>query len=190
MVNEELLERARQGDSEAFCAIAEQYGTVLFRQACGLAGNPAVAEDITAETMVEAWRSIHRYDGTCKFSTWLFAILLHRYKKHLRSLQSRPIPASSLPLAETEERAQSQASQSEPVLTPSQALIQQETRNQLRDLLNRLPEGHRDVLMLRFFESASLDEIASALGCPIGTVKSRLHYALEELRTMRANLNL
>src|SRR5512140_1567995 len=85
----ELLQQARSGDAEAFCRLAEQHDQRLLRQACGLTRDQDAAEDLVSETLVEAWRSLHRYNGNCRFSTWLFAILLHRYQKALRRARSR-----------------------------------------------------------------------------------------------------
>jgi RNA polymerase sigma factor (sigma-70 family) len=68
--------------------------------------------------------------------------------------------------------------------------MRRETTEQLREALAQLPVGHQQVLLLRFFEEASLEEIAAALGCSLGTVKSRLHYGLEKLRVTAAGVNL
>ena len=94
----DLLTRARAGDTTAFCCLAAEFERRLLQQACGLTHDPSAAEDLVAETLVEAWRSLGRYDGSCRFSTWLYAILLHRFQKALRRARSRPISASALPL--------------------------------------------------------------------------------------------
>ena len=88
----ELLTRARAGDTLAFCDLAAQCEARLLQQARGLTRDLSTAEDLVSETLIEAWRSLRRYDGTCRFSTWLFAILLHRHHKHLRRARSRPPP--------------------------------------------------------------------------------------------------
>ena len=79
-----LLEKARCGDAAAFCEIARQHEEVLFRQACALCLDSHSAEDLVQETLLEAWKCIARYDGSCRFSTWLYAILLHRWQKSRR----------------------------------------------------------------------------------------------------------
>ena len=99
----DLLTRARAGESSAFCRLAAEHEGRLLQQACGLTHDPSAAEDLVAETLVEAWRSLSRYDGTCRFSTWLFSILLHRHQKALRRARSRPIPLAALPSAEAGE---------------------------------------------------------------------------------------
>lgn len=186
----ELLQRAREGDPEAFCALAEAHERRLFQQAIALCRNHATAEDLAAETMVEAWRSIARFDGSCRFSTWLYAILLHRYQKLNRKCRSRPVPLSALPAATIETGKQQLANLADPHALSPDALAQMEAETRLRAAVDLLPEKHRHVVLLRFFEDAALPEIAAALGVSVGTVKSRLHHALEKLRRMRAVANL
>jgi RNA polymerase sigma-70 factor, ECF subfamily len=186
----DLLTRARTGDSSAFCALAADHERRLFQQACGLARDPCAAEDLVAETMVEAWRCISRYDGSCRFSTWLFSILLHRHQKALRRARSRPIPLASLASEEADERRQAQENLASDGPSPAQQAERREAANALRSAVASLPAKHQQVILLRFFEDASLQEIAAVLGCSVGTVKSRLHYALEKLRESQQALNL
>jgi RNA polymerase sigma-70 factor, ECF subfamily len=187
---EELLARARAGDAQAFCELAALHEARLLQQAGGLCHNPATAEDLASETLVEAWRSLARYNRTCRFSTWLFAILLHRHQKSLRRARTRPIPLSRLPAidADTQVRLQENLPSAGP--SPAETAVQREAARRLRDAVAALPEKHRQVILLRFFEDASLPEIAAVLGCSIGTVKSRLHYALEKLRELEDTMNL
>lgn len=185
-----LLAQARAGDPQAFCQLAAQHEQRLLQQAFGLARQANTAEDLVAETFVEAWRSLPRYDATCRLSTWLFAILLHRHQKYLRHARSRPIPLANLPTGAAREHQAAQ--ENLPATTPSPAdqVLRQETAEQVRQAIATLPEKHQQILLLRFFEEASLPEIAALLGCSLGTVKSRLHYALEKLRASQQALNL
>lgn len=182
----ELLRRARAGDADAFCAVAQAHEQRLFRQAIALCHDSATADDLAAETLIEAWKSIGRFDGSCRFSTWLYAILLHRHQKLARRLRSRPVPLSALPAGEA--KVGEQLLERLPDNQPSslEALAQTETDARLRAAVDLLPEKHRQVVLLRFFEDASLPEISAALGLSVGTVKSRLHHALGKLRRMRS----
>ena len=186
----DLLARARAGETSAFCRLAAKHEGRLVQQACGLARDPSAAEDLVAETLVEAWRSLSRYNGACRFSTWLFSILLHRHQKALRRARSRPIPLAALPSAEADERRQAQENIPATGLSPADEVMRQEAADKLRSAVATLPEKHQRVILLRFFEDASLPEIAAVLGCSVGTVKSRLHYALEKLREAQQGLNL
>lgn len=187
---ETLLDQARAGSAEAFCAVGQSLEGRLYRQAVSLCRSEDLAEDLVAETLVEAWRSLSRFDGSCRFTTWLYAILLHRFQKAVRSARCRPPSASSFPTS---------AEPSAPPLTPStdasapgpdELMDQRESEVRWRAAIAALPESHQQVILLRFYEDASLSEIAAALGIALGTVKSRLHHALEKLRREPSVLNL
>jgi len=184
----ELLSRARQGDAQAFCLLLEPLQTRLLRQAAALAGDLSAAEDLVSETLVEAWKSLPRYNEACRLSTWLYAILLHRYQKSLRHARSRPMSLAALTASEDQELRDQQENIPGPDLSPVEASAQSEALFQLKQCIERLPEKHRNVILLRFFEDASLPDMAAVLGCSVGTVKSRLHHALEKLRKMKMNL--
>lgn len=178
------LADAQAGDPGAFCRLIRPHEKRLYRQALALCRDEDAAEDLVQQTLVEAWKSIGRYDRTCRLSTWLCAILLHRHHKMLRAARRWPIPwAKLLPWQQSDllDASQSLASRD---LSPDQALQQSERAAQARAALDSLPGKHRQVIWLRYFEDASLLEMAAALGCSVGTVKSRLHHALEKLRKM------
>ena len=186
----ELVSRARDGDSEAYCVLAEACELRLFRQAVALCRDAALAEDLVAETLIEAWRSLHRFDGTCRFSTWLYSILVHRFQKAARRARARPLSLAALPsdTATEGELLLGRVADASPL--PSARVMDQERAAHLRAAIEVLPGTHQQVVLLRFYEGASLPEIAGALGLPLGTVKSRLHHALEKLRRMRSVVNL
>ena len=184
----ELLARARAGGAQGFCLLIEPLQARLLRQAAALTGDLTLAEDIVSETLREAWKSFPRYNESCQLSTWLYAILLHRYQKSVRRAKSRPIALALLSLFEVQDLNQRQANIAAPEPSPAEVTAQNETFVQLRQCIELLPKKHARVILLRFFEDASLPDIASVLGCSIGTVKSRLHHALEKLRKMRMNL--
>ncbi len=187
---DELLVRARAGDARAFCQLAAWHEERLLQQAGGLSGDWSAAEDLVSETLVEAWRCLARYNGACRFSTWLFAILLHRHQKALRRARSRPVPLSAFPPTEANARQQEQQELPAADPTPAQEVMRHEAAGHVREVIEALPVKHREVLLLRFFEEASLTEIAEVLGCSVGTVKSRLHYALGQLRESQRGTNL
>jgi RNA polymerase sigma-70 factor (ECF subfamily) len=184
----ELLARARAEDSHGFCLLIEPLQARLLRQAAALTGDLSLAEDIVSETLVEAWKSFPRYNGSCQLSTWLYAILLHRYQKSVRRARSRPIALAWLSLFEARNLSKKQENLAAPELSPAEVVTQYEAFAQLRQSIERLSEKHARVILLRFFEEASLPDMAAVLGCSLGTVKSRLHHALEKLRKMKMNL--
>ncbi|MGD1086108.1 MAG: sigma-70 family RNA polymerase sigma factor [Verrucomicrobiota bacterium] len=184
----ESLARARAGDAEAFCRLTGPLQTRLLRQAVALSGDVSAAEDLVSETLLEAWKSLARYDESCRFSTWLYAILLHRHQKWRRRARSRPVALARLPVFQRERLVARQENVPAPELSPAEDAARNENSARLRQCVARLPEKHRRIILLRFFEDASLSDMARVLGCPAGTVKSRLHHALEKLRKLEMNL--
>lgn len=183
-----LLARARAGDADAFCRMMGALQARLLRQAAGLCGDLATAEDLVSETQVEAWKSLGHYNQTCRFSTWLYAILLHRHGKLARRARCRPISLAWLPFFRAQDAQDRQANLSAPQVSPAEALEQSEAGAQIRRCVDLLPSKHREVIRLRFYEGASLSDMAAVLGCSPGTVKSRLFHALGKLRKMKMNL--
>jgi RNA polymerase sigma-70 factor (ECF subfamily) len=153
-----------------------------------MTGDLSVAEDLVSETLVEAWKSLPRYNQSCRLSTWLYAILLHRHRKSVRRARCRPVSLAGLPSLDAQTLHEQQANLPSPGLSPAEMLAQRETSVRLRECIDLLPEKHRQIIFLRFFEDASLPDMAEVLGCSTGTVKSRLHHALEKLRKMKMNL--
>jgi RNA polymerase sigma-70 factor (ECF subfamily) len=176
----EMLGRAQAGDVSAFQQLAQRHAEVLFRCALTLCRDRQRAEDIAQETLVAAWRSLRRFDGRCRFSTWLYGILRHRF---LKSCDRQRLGAVEADLSQLNNAATSGP-------TPAQMAERLEDAARLRRAVAELPDEHRLVIELRFFAGASLDDIAAALGCPLGTVKSRLHHGLEKLRKMDLPMNL
>jgi RNA polymerase sigma-70 factor (ECF subfamily) len=186
----DLLARARAGEADAYCELAQASEERLFRQAIALCHDPTTAEDLAAETLIEGWRSIARFDGSCRFSTWLYAILVHRFQKTVRRARSRPATLAGLPQTERDAGESSLERLPDAQPMPAENLVRQEQATRMRAAIDSLPPKHQQVVLLRFYEEASLSEIAAALGLSIGTVKSRLHHALEKLRRMPILVNL
>ena len=179
-----VLELACAGDAEAYGEVYRAYSTRLLRQAMTLCGNVAQAEELAQDTLVEAWKCLGRYNGRCDFFTWLCAILLHRYRKSVRA--RRRLPAFGLGSQEADALRHAVEELSDHSPLPDEAAERHEQAALVWQCLKALPFKQQQVIYLRFYVADSLGGIAAALGCSVGTVKSRLFHALDRLRGMKA----
>lgn len=177
-----LLEQAQQGDAAAFCELCRIHELRLVRQAMTLCGDATLAEDLAQDTLVEAWKCIRRYNGRCQFFTWLCAILLNRFRNVLR--ERRPVAFSSLNRGDQDGLESALGTLVDGTHLPDESAMLAERAMLLQESLSKLPEKQREVIYLRFYVDQSLEGVAAALGCSVGTVKSRLFNALEKLRAM------
>ena len=176
----DLLARAREGDLGAFSEIMEAEQPRLLSQALAFSGDSQAAQDLVQETMIAAWKCFDRFDGSCRVFTWLYVILLRQHRRSLGWFSRR------IPLATLEQQVAAQRNHA----VSSPASLQDSAESDLiRTMIAALPQRHREVVRLRFYADASEAEIATALGISLGTVKSRLHHALEKLRRMKEKVN-
>jgi RNA polymerase sigma-70 factor, ECF subfamily len=182
--SKELLDRARAGDAEAFCEVCRTCEGRLLRQAATLCGDAALAEDLAQDTLVEAWKSLRRYNGRCQFFTWLCAILLNLFRNTCRKKQ--PAPFTTLGLNDRDDFQNRLSLLADQQTLPDEVAARREHAALVRNCIETLPPKHQQVIYLRFYVDDSLEGIAAAVGCSVGTVKSRLFYALDKLRGMNA----
>lgn len=174
-----LIERARQGDQEAFRQLWDEHHSVAMAAALRLCHEPALAEDITQGAFLLAWRGLPRFQVGLPFRPWLMRILyrhaldvMERQRVYTRlytpvAQEARVSQASPLELASSSER------------DPQETIVE---REELRRALVRLKPDLRRVIALRYGADLSEADIAQVLGWPVGTVKSRLNRARERLR--------
>ena len=180
-----LIAQARHGDAEAFGELCQQFESRLLRHGILLCGDVSLAEDLAQETLIEAWKCLGRYNDQCQFFTWLCAILQNRHRRVLRCKKLFFFIGltSSKP---HDERIEIPRAASGDVASPAEAAQLLEKAALVRQCVAALPTKHQQVVYLRFFVDDSLEGIAAALNCSIGTVKSRLFHALDKLRRMPA----
>jgi RNA polymerase sigma-70 factor (ECF subfamily) len=177
MNDQEFVTALKAGDPDAVQQLLDHYGDRLLRSAFLLCGNETEAQDLVQETFLQAIRSIHRFQGRSAIYTWLHAILLNLTRHHRRN-EKRIVYDDELVAREIAEERPGQLD----AVTASSAL---------RTALQKLSDPHREVIILRYFENMKIHEIATHLDISKGTVKSRLHYAIEEMqKIVPANLNL
>lgn len=155
--------------------VAGRYFERIHRAALVLSGNPWDAEDLAQETFCVLSREAHRFAGRSNVYTWLYGILLNLERRHRR--RSGLWRNKLRVLWGNEERNPRRS----PAATACVEV--EEWRRSLWSAVATLPDGQREVLVLRFSEQLSYEEIADAMQCPLGTVKSRIHHGLAALRS-------
>ena len=169
----QLIGRARGGDAAAFSELVRRHQDIAFRTALVFAGSAAEAEEATQEALVKAWRGLGRFRDSEPLRPWLLAIVANEARSRRRAEQRRIGWAR---------RAQAEWPTAAVEPDPALARLDAERREQLLAAIATLPPRHREVLVLRFLLDMNEREMAAALGCRPGTVKSRLSRALDGLR--------
>jgi RNA polymerase sigma-70 factor (ECF subfamily) len=174
LTENELVERARDGDSRAYAALVRGHEEIAFRTAYLITGNAADAEDAAQEGLVKAYRALRRFRTGEPLRPWLLTIVANEARNRRRSAGRRAALALR---AAGEEHPSGEAAPS-----PEAALLAGERRAALMGALGRLREDDRLVIGCRYLLELSEAETAAALGVRPGTVKSRLSRSLERLR--------
>jgi RNA polymerase sigma factor (sigma-70 family) len=166
-----LVERARQGDPDAFETLVLAYQSLAFRTAFLIAGDAADAEEAAQDGFVKAHRALGRFRSGEPFRPWLLTIVANEARNRRRARGRRTALALRAgPLSDA------------PGEDPEEAVLATERRQRLLTAVERLRDDDRDVLACRYFLDLSETETAAALGIARGTVKSRTHRALARLQ--------
>ncbi len=165
-----LLHRLGRGERAAIDGLYARFGRPLFGYVLDLVGDPGLAEEIVQDTFVAAWRGASRFEGRSSVASWMFGIARRQARDRRRVRKPELVP---------EDQLQSVAATGH---DPEAAAIASATRAELTAALDRLPDHHREPLVLAFAYELTGPEIAVVLGIPAGTVKSRLHTGRRALR--------
>lgn len=192
---EELIRRHQAGQPAAFDALFERYKDYVYRVAYMTLRNSDDAEEATQETFMDVLRGLRRYevDGSARFETWVYRVTVNRCKSRLRK---KRLPSADWDeLDERLEHTEVEGERSSGAMTgqvdgdPEHLAMSQEDKVRLWAAVNQLSDVHRDVVLMRYGQEFSYEEIADALEINIGTVKSRLfnaHKKLQEILTTQA----
>ena len=179
----ELIDRARNGDSEAFGALVERYQRRVVGVALAVVKNQDDAIELAQETFVRAFENLKNFESRSSFSTWLYRIAANLSIDFWRR-EGRHVVLRGEDAQNEIERLPSLQGDSFKEVSRS------ELSERLKKALDQLTPEHRAVILLREVEGLSYDEISETLQCPRGTVMSRLHYARTHLRTILQDLSV
>lgn len=175
----ELIARAKAGERPALGELVRRhYGllrALLARSGC--APTPADVDDLVHEAFLRALGALGRYEPHGSLRTWLYRIALNLARDRRRRSRRLVMAADVAALAGIPDYDRD----------PGDLVAARLDAAGLAKAVDRLPEAHRDVVLLRFYADLPVDEVARIVGCPAGTVKSRLHYALRKLRGLLAD---
>lgn len=172
-----LVERVQKGDKQAFGLLVTKYQRKLARLLSRLIRDPAEVEDVAQETFIKAYRALPSFRGDSAFYTWLYRIGVNAAKNYLVS-QGRRAPTSTEFDSEEAETFDS-GELLRDMNTPEHLLATRQIGDTVNQAMDALPEELRTAIMLRELDGLSYEEIAEIMGCPIGTVRSRIFRARE-----------
>lgn len=173
-----LVERVQQGNKHAFDVLVRKYQHKVLSLVSRYVRDPEEAEDVAQEAFIKAYRALKTFRGESAFYTWLYRIAVNTAKNYLVALGRRP-PSSDF---ETEDAEQLEAADAlREYDTPEGIVMEQELAQHIEVALDHLPADLRTAITLREFEGLSYEEIAEAMDCPIGTVRSRIFRAREAI---------
>ena len=177
-VDSELVERVQKGDKKAFDILVLKYQHKIVKLISRYIRDPSEVLDVAQEAFIKAYRALPNFRGDSAFYTWLYRIAINTAKNTLVAQNRRPpdgdIDAGNAEQYEGESRLKDYA-------TPERIVLRDEIEKTVFEAIEQLPEDLRTAITLRELDGLSYEEIAEAMSCPVGTVRSRIFRAREAI---------
>ncbi len=174
-----LIRRAQEGDLAAFETLVAAHKDYVFNIAYSMTGNYHDANDMAQEAFIKAFRAIKKFNVKSNFSTWMYRITMNACLDELRRQKRKAANNVSID-AEDDEHSRMDLASSLP--TPEQAYEKSEVRRAVTAAIQKLPDKHKRMIILRDINGFSYDQIARLEQCSVGTVKSRISRARQHLK--------
>ncbi len=169
-----LVIRAKDGDQKAYAELMQRYKDSIYFMALKMVNNKDDAMDLTVETFGKAFENIEKYKPDFAFSTWLFRIATNNCIDFIRKKRLNVVSLQSI---SEEDKDKKQLQIASDTLNPEQTGIKKQESEKLKSIVEQLPQRYRTLIILRYYDEESYEEIAQQLDLPLGTVKAQLFRA-------------
>ena len=176
--DQELVERVQAGDKKAFDLLVLKYHNRIVKLVSRFVHDPIEAQDVAQEAFIKAFRAIEGFRGESAFYTWLYRIATNAAKNYLVSQSRRP-PAVGVDAMEAEQYAVDTRLKEKD--TPEGLAVTEELKSVIFKTIESLPDDLKEAITLREIECMSYEDIALVMGCPVGTVRSRIFRARDAI---------
>jgi len=176
--DKKLVKRVQRGDKGAFDLLVLKYQHKIVNLVMRYVRDPELAQDITQEAFIKAYRALPRFRGDSAFYTWMYRIAVNTAKNHLAAQRRRPM---NIELDLQDPDQYDLHAQLKETDTPEAITLSNETREAVERAIAALPEDLRTAIILRELEGMSYEEIAQTMECPVGTVRSRIFRARDAI---------
>ena len=176
-----LVERTVAGDQKAFELLVIKYERRIQRLIGRMVRDVDLVEDIAQETFIRAYRAMAQFRGEAQFYTWLYRIAVNTAKKALMELKRNPTVSENSFKSDDDDETSTLENELTSSETPESLLAGKEIAQMVNTAMDALPDELRQAITLREIEGLSYEEIADAMNCPIGTVRSRIFRAREAI---------
>ncbi len=173
-----LVEKAKEGSQKAYADLMQRYKDSIHFMALKMVNNKDDAMDLTVETFAKAFENLEKYKPDFAFSTWLFRIATNNCIDFIRKKKINTMSIDSMVDDDGDDRPLQIRSDT---LNPEEHSIKKQQNEQLKDIVDKLPNRYRNLIRLRYFEELSYEEISQQLDLPLGTVKAQLFRARDLL---------
>lgn len=173
-----LVQRVQRGDKKAYDLLVLKYQNKIGHLVSRYVHDSHESQDVTQEAFIKAYRGLKNFRGDSAFYTWLYRIAINTAKNHLVTM-SRKISDTGVDAADAEQYDSGSALRE--YATPEREMVTEQIAQVVQESINALPEELRQAITLREFDGLSYEDIAAAMDCPIGTVRSRIFRAREAI---------
>lgn len=185
MVNSSLIEEVQSGSQSAFRRLFDIYSDKVYRTSFYILRDKQYAEDVVQEVFLKVYKSIHKLSKVETFDVWLYRITVNTCSSYFSKIKKMPLkdPQADADLLNLVD--------DNSLYNPGEQILQKDLKNKLLACINSLPAKHRTVLILFYYNDMNINQIASILGCTVGTIKSRLFYSKKKLKQIldKENIN-